>query len=418
MVPEHARRSFRALVAVQFLGAFNDNLFKQLILFLAARFLFPGQDLQGLAFMVFALPFVLFSGMAGQISECHSKRNVIVAMKVFEILIMALGLVALQLQNWPFLLSVLFIMGLQSTLFGPSKYGAIPELVPAPGLLQANGTIAMTTFMAVLVGQALAGPLLDEFSDRMWVSGAVCVLLAVLGTVLAVVMGPLPRQKPDLKLGYNPFAGLMSTILVLRRHQGLLLIVLLNSCFWFNAGVIQQSIVALGDPGYLAVGAGENWKLSVLMVTLALAIMGGSVVAPLVGRWMRAGPMAMIGAVGIFSGQLLMLFIGPVFSGDSQGYSFAIAVMVVIGFLGAFFVVPVQSFLQHAPPSGMKGQTFAVNNFMNFLFLVLAGAFYLAARELANLGPTLVQLLAGVLLMLVLAACRAPLTAMRIEADR
>jgi len=363
-IPHHGRRSFRALVAVQFLGAFNDHLFKQLILFLAARVLFPGQDLQGIAFMVFALPFVIFSGLAGQLSERYSKRDVIIAMKIFEILVMALGLAALQLQNWLFMLAVMFVMGLQSAIFGPSKYGVIPELVPAQGLLRGNGNIAMTTFMAVLLGQALAGPMLDKFSGQLWVSGAVCVSLAVLGTGLATLMGSLPSLRPQLRLSYNPFAGLLTTMLALGRRRGLLKLVILNSCFWFNAGVIQQSIVALGDARYLAVDAGENWKLSMLMVTLALAIMSGSLLAPRLDRRMSAGHMAMIGVIGLFSGQLLMMLIGPVFGGSPGGYGFAVVVMAVIGFLGAFFVVPVQAYLQHAPPPGMKGQTFAVNNFM------------------------------------------------------
>ena len=415
--PTHAKTSFRVLVTVQFLGAFNDNLFKQLILFLAARTLFPGQDMQGLAFMVFALPFVVFSGLAGDISERYSKRNVIFAMKGFEVLVMALALIALQLQHWYFLLAVLFIMGFQSTIFGPSKYGAIPELVSANGLMRANGVISMTTFMAILVGQALAGPLLDQFADRMWISGLVCVVLALLGAGLAAMMGKLPRQKPDLKLTINPLGSLFVTMGILRRSQGLMNLVLLNSTFWFNAGVIQQAIVGLGEPGYLAVEDGQTWKLSVLMVTLALAIMTGSLTAPRFRNHLKAGSMTILGASGMFAGQGLMLLIGPVFGAEGAGYWYAITLMALIGFSGAFFVVPVGSFLQYAPPVGMKGQTFAVNNFMNFLFLVLAGLFYLVARNVVNLGPTTSQFIAGLILIVVLYWCREPLAGMKIETE-
>ncbi len=367
--------------------------------------------------MVFALPFVVFSGLAGDISERYSKRNVIFAMKGFEILVMALALIALQLQHWYFLLAVLFIMGFQSTIFGPSKYGAIPELVPANGLIRANGVIAMTTFMAILIGQALAGPLLDQFADQMWISGLVCVVLALLGAGLAAMMGKLPRQKPDLKLSINPFGNLFVTMGILRRRQGLMNIVLLNSTFWFNAGVIQQSIVALGEPGYLAIEDGQNWKLSLLMVTLALAIMTGSVTAPRFRNHLSAGSMAILGACGMFAGQGLMLLIGPVFGAEGAGYLFAVVVMALVGFLGAFFVVPIQSFLQYAPPAGMKGQTFAVNNFMNFLFLVLAGLFYLVARNLVNFGPTVSQFIAGLILIMVLFWCREAIRDMKIETE-
>ena len=159
------RKSFHALVGTQFLGAFNDNLFKQLMLLLAASYLFQGRDLQGLAFAIFSLPFVLFSGIAGDLSERFSKRTIIVQMKVAEIAVLLLGVIAFVFLSWPFMLVVLFLMGMQSAIFGPSKYGVIPELIPAGRLLRANGMIAMTTFMAILLGQAFAGPLLDGFGE-------------------------------------------------------------------------------------------------------------------------------------------------------------------------------------------------------------------------------------------------------------
>lgn len=400
-IPEHGSKSFMALVGTQFFGAFNDNLFKQLILFLAARFLFKGQDMQGLAFMVFALPFVLFSGIAGDLSERFSKRNIIVKMKLFEIVVMGLGLVALQMKSWNFMLLVLFIMGVQSAFFGPSKYGVIPELVPPDRLMKANGTIAMTTFMAVLLGQALAGPLLDNFKDQLWVTGAVSIFFAVVGTVLAVMMGPLAQQNPTLKIKPNPFGSLFKTIGTLRKQEGIFKIVMLNSVFWFNAGVIQQSITALGEKPYLNVPSDQNWKLSVLMVTLAIAIIIGSIVAPMFSKRLSAGGITTLGVVGMLLGQGLVLLIGPVFTADTTAFQFAIGTMAIIGFSGAFFVVPMQSYLQHAPPPGMKGRTFAVNNFMNFLFLVLGGAYYLGTRNFMKLSPTLSQFLAGVIMLVV-----------------
>src|SRR5688572_25108911 len=98
----HGPRSFWHLVGAQFFGAFNDNLFKQIILFLAANLLFPGEDKQGMASAVFALPFVLFSGLAGDLSERYSKRSIIVWAKVWEIGIMALGILAFLWLHWGF----------------------------------------------------------------------------------------------------------------------------------------------------------------------------------------------------------------------------------------------------------------------------------------------------------------------------
>jgi MFS family permease len=393
-------RSFRALVGAQFFGAFNDNLFKQLILFLAAGMLFANEDKQGLAVVVFSLPFVLFSGMAGDLSERFSKNTIILQMKVAEIAIMVLGAVALQLKNWHFMLAVLFVMGLQSAFFGPSKYGVIPELVSTRRLLNANGVIAMTTFLAILLGQALAGPLIDLLGNRLWISGTVCIGLAVVGTLFAYRMAPLSPTKPELKIGPNPFGSLLQTIRYLKQRDGLFRIVLLNSLFWLNGVVIQQAILGLGEPNYLDVVEGEKRLLSYLLVTLALSIITGSILGPRLSKYLNAGAMMTVGAIAMVAGQFALLLIGSVVNRGNGGLGLAHVLLAWIGFAGALFVVPIQSYLQHAPQEGAKGQTFAVNNFMNFLFMLFGGVFYLVARlPKIDVGPTLAQAGAGVILM-------------------
>ncbi|MBU0552286.1 MFS transporter [Myxococcota bacterium] len=406
--------SFRALVGAQFFGAFNDNLFKQLLLFLAAKVLFPGKDVQGLAFAIFALPFVLFSGIAGDLSERLSKRDVIVWMKWLEILVMLLGALSFYLMSWPMMLAVLFLMGAQSAFFGPSKYGVIPELVPPARLVSANGAVAMTTFMAVLLGQALAGPLLDKFSARLWLPGLVCAGFALLGTGIALWMKPLSPLKPDLRLSRSPFGRLFGTIKILRQQKGLFRIVVLHSFFWFNGGVLQQAIVAFGEPNLLNVGNNENVLLSYLMVTLAISIMAGSALTPLIARRVAPGRLVMGGAMVMALAQLSLLALGPIFSRGAGGFLFTHAALAVVGLAGAAFVVPVQSFLQDGPEAGMRGQTFAVNNFMNFLFIFIGGVFYLGARNALSLSPTLTQALAGVAMIAFLIYARQAVARMRI----
>ncbi len=390
-----ANKSYRSLVGAQFFGAFNDNLFKQLILFLAARTLFPGQDKQGLAFAVFAAPFILFSGFAGDLSERLSKRSIIVRMKVAEIAVMGAGVWALQAQSWNLLLGVLFVMGLQSAFFGPSKYGVIPEIVREGEMLRANGLIAMTTFLGVLLGQALAGPLLDSFSDQMWMTGAACVLFAIVGTLIARGMAPLPPTRPDLPVGPGSFVSVFSTIGELRRIPGLMRIVLLYSFFWFNGGVVQQAITGLGRPEYLNLsGTGT----SLLLVLLAVAIMLGSLLAPVVAKRVPAGQICLAGGATMVAAQLSLYLVGSVVSGDAALWLTRVA-LAILGFAGAFFVVPMQTYLQHGPPPGKRGQTFAVNNFLNFVFIFLAGAWYMVCHIEGNeLGPTFA--LAGAALIL------------------
>ncbi len=334
-------------------------------------------------------------------------------MKIVEIAIMALGAWALQLQSWALMLAVLFVMGAQSAVFGPSKYGVIPEVVDEPHLLRANGTIAMTTFMAVLFGQALAGPLVDRFGDRLWITGVVCVGFALVGTAIARGMAPLPATRPELRVRPNPFAGVWATTAELRRLPGVFNIVLLYSFFWFDGGVVQQAVTGLGRPEYLAL---SGTQISMLLVVLALSIMAGSLLAPQVGKVVAPGRLCLAGGIGMVAGQLGLLAIGPVFPAGDAALWFARAMLAVVGFAGAFFVVPIQTFLQHGPPPGKRGQTFALNNFLNFVFIFLAGGWYLACHlEGSELGPTVAVAGAAVVLLVAILANRRHVLGMKLE---
>ncbi len=379
-VPLSSNRSFQGHVGTQFFGAFNDNLFKQLILFLAARDLFPGQDKQGIAFAVFSLPFVLFSGVAGDLSERFSKRTIIVLMKVAEIGIMLAGAIALQQRSWTGMLLVLFVMGAQSAFFGPSKYGVIPELVGKERLLSANGIISMTTFLSILLGQAAAGPLLDRYGQQLWVTGAWCVGFAAVGTAVALLIRPLPALRPQMPIRRNPFGSVLDSIRELRSDRRVFRVLLLNSVFWFNGGVVQQALVGLGAPSYLSIPSDQNWRLSLLLVALATAIIVGSVCVPVVAKRIRPGKLIAFGAVAMLVCQATLALTISAFGADA--YVPSLVIVSALGFTGAFFAVPVQTFLQDAPEQGTRGKTFAVNNFLNFTCIFLAGAYYLGSSKL------------------------------------
>ena len=190
-------RAFAGMTATQFLGAFNDNLFKQLVLLIcldyAAASKLEGDPFQPWAQGLFALPFVLFSGFAGWLSDRNSKRTIVVLCKVAEIAVMAAGLFVFIMfasgnrDGLLFgLLAVLFFMGAQSAFFGPSKYGILPELFRAGDLPAANGIVQMTTFLAIIGGTAVCG----FFKDALQSPGGLwpCVLIASIGTLTALMI--------------------------------------------------------------------------------------------------------------------------------------------------------------------------------------------------------------------------------------
>jgi len=132
-------RSFLAYLATQALGAFNDNVFKQMVLLLAVGYVAVA-DFQSVVQLLFALPFLLFSGFAGDVSDRFSKSQLMVRCKLAEIGVMGFGFLAFLWFTrdstgtapptglW-LLAGVTFFMGSQSAFFGPPKYGGLPELV-------------------------------------------------------------------------------------------------------------------------------------------------------------------------------------------------------------------------------------------------------------------------------------------------
>jgi MFS family permease len=401
--PLTRNRSFLGFVGAQFLGAFNDNLYKQIVLLLAAGTLFPGEDKQGLAFAVFSIPFVLLGGIAGEVSERYSKSRIMVVMKVLEIGILTLGMGALALMSWAAMLGVLFLMGVHSAFFGPCKYGGMPEMVGETRLLSANALVAMTTFLAVLLGGALPGPLMDRLHGALWLVGLPCVVFAVLGLLFALRIRPLPVMRPELRIGLNPFAGLGDTLRSLRERPALFAVVIGMSLFWFNGGVLNQSINGLAGAAWLDIPEGEKSRISWLLMAQSVSIVAGSLLAaPLANRF-KPSRVVLVGATGMVAAQVALTAIGPLLGPATGAYAFAVGCLLCTGLFGAIFFVPVNAYLQAAIEAGGRGRAFAANNFLNFLFIFLSGAWYLVLRGQAHLPPAWCTAAAGLVMLAYLA---------------
>ena len=173
-VGDHVERE-RSLVATmlglltaQFLGSFNDNFFKMVVsLFAVSATGETGGGALSLIGAIFILPFLLFSGYAGHVADVYSKRSVLIATKLLEVVTMAVGLVAFLSGQFSFLLVVLFLLALQATFFSPAKYSILPELVDARDLARANGLLEMCNFLAIILGTALGSILFAAWKERL-----------------------------------------------------------------------------------------------------------------------------------------------------------------------------------------------------------------------------------------------------------
>jgi acyl-[acyl-carrier-protein]-phospholipid O-acyltransferase/long-chain-fatty-acid--[acyl-carrier-protein] ligase len=387
-----AGRSFVGFLTTQFFGAFNDNLFKQLLLLLAVPAAAAageagqgGADLQGIATIVFGLPFVIFSGLAGYTADRFSKRNIIVASKLAEIVVMGLGMLAFLAAPWVGfygLWTVLFLMGLQSTFFGPGKYGILPEMLPFGQLARANGLVLMTTFIAIIIGTAVAGPVMElavsdgvprfEAARRLWVGSLICIGIAVAGTATSLGIARIPAADPNLRLKLEYLTVPKPMRRLLRADRPLLLALVASCVFWLIAGLTIQAVNSLGKT---QLGLSDS-KTSLMVALISVGIAGGGAVAGWLCRKISDAFVIRVGmwAVVLLSGLLAITIPGR---GHLLGFGGSLPALILLGAAAAFFAIPIQVFLQDRPPEGLKGRMIAVMNQANFFAIVLSGIVYM-----------------------------------------
>jgi MFS family permease len=368
--PVSDRRSFWGLNVTQFLGAFNDNLFKQLVLLLSVKLALdnPEHNLQGVAMIVFALPFVLLSGVCGVLADRTSKRTIILSSKVLEIVAMLLGTLAFLSGSLTALLAVLFLMGAQSAFFGPAKYGILPELFRADELPRVNGWMLMLTFLSIILGVALAGQLMTTFGERLWLGSLACVTLAVIGTATALLIRPTPIAHPNLLVSSSALFCPPETRRLLTQNRALLTVLLVSAVFWCVGGVYQQGV---NDLGILQLRITEA-STGLLSACAAIGIAVGCAISGKLSRGQFSAGLVRIGLWGMIVTLTLLAL-----PGTSAG----------------LFAVPLQVYLQAMSPPDQKGQIIGTMNLFNWIGILLSGVIHWSVNQAlakANLPPNLI----------------------------
>ena len=400
-LPPLARdRSFWGMTVTQFLGAFNDNLFKQLVLLICINFAKRGgRDYQPIAMALFAIPFVLFSGLGGYLSDCTGKRRIIILCKVAEILIMLLGLAALLAgqvnPQWLllYMLIVLFLMSTQSGFFGPAKYGILPEMLRERDLPQANGVVQMTTFVAIIFGMALAGYSKDWFQGRLWMISILCIGIAVAGTLTSLSLRKTQVAHPGLRFNLSTLAINRETWRMLRSDRPLMGVLLVSSLFWFVGGVVQQAVNAFGrlQLNY------SNSRTSLLAACMGVGIAVGCLLAGKASHHRVNFRLVTIGAWGIIACLAALVWLGhiavPLPDDGKPTVPESLAellaplsttelmtrfALVGLGTFAGLFVVPLQVFVQARPPEDQKGRMIGALNLINWIGIVFSALFYQA----------------------------------------
>jgi len=382
-------RGFFCFFCTQFLGAFNDNFYKIIVTLVALDVpLAAGGGKQYIPLIggLFILPFLFFSGYAGYLADVHSKRSVLVSVKIFEIFAMTIGLLAFFADRMEPMLAVVFLMGLHSTFFSPAKYGILPEMLPEEDLSRGNGLLEMSTFIAIILGTSLGGAIYEAWKDRLAWIGLVLIAVATMGTLTSLGITRVPASGAAKKFGINPVAELWEGIRSLYADQRLWLTVMGISYFWFLGAFLQMVLPLLGKE---ILHLGET-RIVLLWTFAAIGIGAGSLAAGrLSGDKIELGlvPLGSIG-MGLFS--VLLFF-------SDSSFSLSAGVLVLLGFSGGLFAVPLNALLQQRSARHQKGRLIAANNVFNTLGMLLASAMLWALATPLHLSPNEIILILGLL---------------------
>jgi len=374
-------RRFLPFFITQFLGALNDNVFKNALIILIA---FQGSDLiQGdadllinIAAALFILPFFLFSATAGQWIDKYEKSKSIRMIKMLEIVIMMIAAFAFIKGYILLLITLLFFMGTQSTFFGPAKYSYIPQHLKVTELVEGNALVQMGTFVAILLGTIMGGVLIADEQGRQYVA-MVIVLFAVAGYLASRFVPITPSLNESLKINWNFFTETYRNIKFLKSNRTVFLSILGISWFWFLGATYLVQL-----PNYTKTTLGGNEQVVTLLLTLfTLGIGSGSLICNwLSGNKIEIGlvplgsigltvfgvdlylsqpeiiPVAVIGLIEFLSGNNIRLMVD----------------IVMLGFFGGLYIVPLMSLVQQRSESTHLSRVIAGNNIINSLLMVLS----------------------------------------------
>ncbi|MBN2019799.1 MAG: MFS transporter [Sedimentisphaerales bacterium] len=373
------RGKFAAMTGVYFAGALNDNFCRQGVMLLAVA---AGiGKLQSYITILFTLPFILFAGHAGYLSDRFSKRTVIIGVKLVSVIAYIFGAIGLYLMSWPVILTVVFVIGAQATFFSPAINGTIPELYPADRVVTANGILTMAANVGILLGSSLAGAVLDIKGTINSVPLGICLAAgAVLGMAfvtffISFFVPGFPAASPNARF---PWGGPLDSFITLahtRRDPLLAKSVFAKAFFWF-AGYLQILIIN----AMVLEQFGLTKTMTSIMVGIELVGIGaGSMLAPLFSkgaRWHRSlTPSAMLMAGGMF-----VVAAVPYLPAEARK-PVIVGALALIGIAGGVFCIPVTSFIQVRPAGDVKGKMIASSNLADFLGVLLSGVvFYVFDR--------------------------------------
>ena len=406
--------SFLGLLFTQFLTATNDNVFRWLVIGIGKDFVEPSQvgTILMLGTVLFVAPYLGLAAVAGYLADRFPKNQVILGCKIAEILIMVLGAAAIFGENLYVLFVAVFLMGAQSAIFGPAKLGSIPEILKPKKVSLANGLFGLTTVGATVIGMAVGNSVKDivgfqGVENYAWLPAAVLLGTAVVGTLLSLLLQPLPIANATRKF---PWDFPVQTLRDLRTltSRGPLFRVALGSVFFWSLGALAQLNI---DQFAFEGGAINETQKVPLLICLVFGLGLGAVLAGIWSRGRVELGLLPLGAFGIMIFCFLLFLVqGTIFklqSPPTAPFVWACLFLVGLGFSAGLFDVPINAYMQQRSPREYRGSILAASNFLTFSGVVLVALLFNAMRndyspgslgnvEIAPIGETEQQAIGNV----------------------
>lgn len=365
--------SFTYLNFTQFLVALIDNIYKFLIVY----FLIHIQGIESthriMAFTgaTFVLPFLLFSATSGTLADRFSKRNVIVFAKIFEFIVMLFGVLCFYYKSMYGCYAILFLLATTSAIFGPSKYGILPEIVSTERISKANGLMTSFTFLAIILGTFLASFILD-YTDRNYIFAAIlCCCISLAGLLTSFCIEYTPPSGSQKKFNILFLNEIYSTLKMASSDPSLLMAMLGSSFFLFLGAFVQLNIIpfAMQSLNLTDIQGGYLFLLT------ALGIGTGSLLAGKIsGNIVELGLVPVSGLVVVICCYLLDIFSNHLYA--------VVPLLVILGMFGGMYQIPLDSFIQVTSPNKNRGQIVAATNFLSFFGVFCASVLVYLVTEI------------------------------------
>jgi MFS family permease len=356
-----------ALLSTNLFGVFNNNLLKGLICFICISWVAKGKESEVLAYStaLLVIPYILFSPLGGKLAKTKFKTRVIVLAKKVEIVIMFIAFVGFLFESLPIVLFALLLIGLQSSLLSPSKYGLIRDIGGNENISYGTGNMDMVSFLAVLVATFAAGFISDMKNYQVLTIALFFIIISIAGIISSIKIKAieLPPEKSDRST--NPIIFLKDSFVWAKSVRGLNYIILGSGFFWFIASMVQMNLILYCPKVYAMTHTETSFVIAVITIGVALGCWASGIISR--GK-------IQLGLLPI-SGICLSILITAISFISMQSWLFTLLLFIFAFFCGIFKII-LNTWLQRNVIGREQGNMLAYGNMVDFIFILFSAGLF------------------------------------------